>query len=705
MKQSEKNLTPIEKVDHDIEEAWLLRRVDHEESTILAEKCLKESIDLQYTLGIAKSKLVLGMQNSYRNEYEQAEKIFKEVLPIFEKQENTLYHSRTENSIAYTFLNRGEYERALNHLLKALPLAKSIKDNEAVSMILFNIAEIYLDPMLNDHKKALEYYLEAETYGSDKPRAIYALILANIAVCYLALDDQLKALDYANQALDKTNQLTVDSARSQIYNILGNFYYSMKKYQKAYKVIKKGISLHIPDEYPDLQILDYIAMSKTKMALGHSDVEDYLKIALDKAEAFKGSKILGEAYLLYADYLKDNDRYKEASDFYKQALMNKELYYTESLDLHLNALQAEYKHEQIKKDAEIYRLKNIELKEKSQALEKALEELKETQVLLVQNEKMAALGGLISGIAHEINSPFGAIQGSVSNIQHVLDETLTQYLPQVLTKLDEHNKEAFFEILHSAISKDMLLTTREERQLQRTLEKKLLDYVHEDEVDLLASSLVDMGIHDVDPSLVLLIKHPLWKMIHKTCYQLTSILRNVDNISLSIEKASKVIRALKYYTHFNPKEVFEKADLNMSIENILQLFYNQFKGHVNVNLDLNDIEPVYCNLDTLNQVWMNLIQNALQAMNYKGEINISTHYNDRKTAVMIHFHDNGPGIPKEIQEDIFKPFFTTKSQGEGSGLGLSFVQKTIDKHKGKLQLSSQPGSTEFTIELPINPSL
>jgi signal transduction histidine kinase len=99
---------------------------------------------------------------------------------------------------------------------------------------------------------------------------------------------------------------------------------------------------------------------------------------------------------------------------------------------------------------------------------------------------------------------------------------------------------------------------------------------------------------------------------------------------------------------------------------------------------------------------MNMIQNALQAMNYQGSLEIKSSVNPTKDYVVIQFKDKGPGIPEHLQEDIFKPFFTTKPQGEGSGLGLSFIKKTIDKHQGSIQVSSKPGETIFTIELPIN---
>lgn len=693
-------------IDELIEKAWIKRRTHHEESKSEAIECLKKSQILKYDFGVAKCRLILGMQYSYESDYIKALRIFKEIQNIFKENNDPLFSSRLENSIAYTYLNQGEYEKALMHLLKALPLAKKIDDHEAVAMILFNIAEIYMDPMLSDYKQALEYYFEAKDYASDKPRAIYALILANIAVCYLALNDNTSALKYAEDALNHTNKLTLDSARSQIYHILGKFYYSLSKYQKAFNVLEKGIHLHIKNEYPDLQIQDYILLTQVKKSLGHTDLEETINKALALAKACNAPKLLGEAHLLYAEILESNNKNALAITHYKKALESKEKYYTESLDKRLSALQAEYKHEQLKKDAEIHRLKNIELKEKKEALELALEELKDTQVLLVQNEKMAALGNLISGIAHEINSPFGAIQGSVENIQHVIEDTLTKHLPAVLDILKEEEKMYFYTLIHQAINKDILLTTREERRLKKSLIHQLKKHALKKKIDLdvnkLSATLVDMGVYELNDSVIHLITHNQWKDISKTCYELSAISRNINNIHISVNKASKVIQALKYYTHFNPNDTFKEADLSIGIKNILQLFYNQFKGRVHVDLNLVPMPPVNCIVDALNQVWMNLIQNALYAMDYKGTLKIYNQVLDESKEVSISFEDSGQGIPEDIQNKIYDPFFTTKSQGEGSGLGLSFIKKTMDKHDGKILLETSDTGTIFTLILPIN---
>ncbi|EDN69233.1 histidine kinase [Beggiatoa sp. PS] len=112
-----------------------------------------------------------------------------------------------------------------------------------------------------------------------------------------------------------------------------------------------------------------------------------------------------------------------------------------------------------------------------------------------------------------------------------------------------------------------------------------------------------------------------------------------------------------------------------------------------------DLLPVWCYSTELNQVWTNLIHNALQAMNNKGTLQIDTVLQDNQVIVSI--TDSGVGIPDDIKSKIFEPFFTTKSTGEGSGLGLDIVKKIIDKHEGKIEVDSQPGKTTFSVFIPM----
>jgi signal transduction histidine kinase len=133
----------------------------------------------------------------------------------------------------------------------------------------------------------------------------------------------------------------------------------------------------------------------------------------------------------------------------------------------------------------------------------------------------------------------------------------------------------------------------------------------------------------------------------------------------------------------------------------LTLYQNQLKQGVQVIRNYAKLPPVLCYPDELNQVWTNLIHNALQAMEYRGTLSIEVTAIDQQAKISL--TDSGKGIPEEIQAKIFEPFFTTKPSGEGSGLGLDIVKKIIKKHDGQITVESQPGRTTFNVFLPIQP--
>ncbi|NEP27660.1 ATP-binding protein, partial [Moorena sp. SIO3I6] len=146
----------------------------------------------------------------------------------------------------------------------------------------------------------------------------------------------------------------------------------------------------------------------------------------------------------------------------------------------------------------------------------------------------------------------------------------------------------------------------------------------------------------------------------------------------------------------------EKIDAQITdgIDTVLTLYHNQLKHGVDVYRNYDDSLPVIgCYPDELNQVWTNLIHNALQAMENKGTLTINVRQQDDQIKVSI--TDTGKGIPPEIQPKIFQPFFTTKPAGEGSGLGLDIVRKIVEKHHGHMEVDSVPGETTFTVSLPI----
>ncbi len=333
---------------------------------------------------------------------------------------------------------------------------------------------------------------------------------------------------------------------------------------------------------------------------------------------------------------------------------------------------------------------NIELKE-------TLDNLKRTQSQLIQSEKMAALGQLIAGVAHEINTPLGAIRASIGNIANALSETLSQ-LPRLLSTLSSEEQSVFFAFVERAAQKKSHATSREERQLKRQLRQELETHRLED-VDILADMFIDIGIYDDVAAYLPIFQRPDAVNVLQIAYNLAAQQHNSDNIATAVERASKIVFALKSYAHFDHSGEMASINLAEEIEVVLTLYYNQLKHGIEVIKRYRDIPPVRCYPDELNQVWTNLIHNAVQAMDGRGTLEIGVAQQDGH--VVVEITDSGCGIPESIRERIFEPFFTTKPSGEGSGLGLDIVKKILEKHQGTIQVESRPGRTTFSVFLPI----
>ncbi|HEY9638026.1 MAG TPA: ATP-binding protein [Coleofasciculaceae cyanobacterium] len=341
------------------------------------------------------------------------------------------------------------------------------------------------------------------------------------------------------------------------------------------------------------------------------------------------------------------------------------------------------------------------LRKKNEELTNALQQLQATQNELIQSEKMAALGQLIAGIAHEINTPLGAIRASIGNICTALDRFIQQ-LPQLFRQLSPEQQVDFFALLEATRQNPKNLSSREERQLKRAL-KKELEAQGVENIDTLATVLVNMGITQEITPFIPLFKVKDNSFILESAYNLSTQITNSNNIMLAIERAAKIVFALKAYIRQSDSGQMTQAIVTEGIDIVLTIYHNQLKQGIEVIKNYEEIPAIFCYPETLNQVWTNLIHNAIQAMNSKGILEIAVAKQNNNIVVQI--TDSGCGIPPEIQSRIFEPFFTTKGVGEGSGLGLDIVKKIIDKHRGKIEVESQPGRTTFSVWLPIDSRL
>jgi len=256
-----------------------------------------------------------------------------------------------------------------------------------------------------------------------------------------------------------------------------------------------------------------------------------------------------------------------------------------------------------------------------------------------------------------------------------------------------------FTLCQQSLEQTVSYSNKEKRQARRALTRQLEAY-NISNADTLADTLVDLGILEDSAFIASLIQAQDGEKVLNLAYQISSVQRSANTIKTATDRAAKVVFALKTYARYDHLGNPIEANIIEGIETVLTLYQNYIKQGIDVIRDYPDSLPaILCYPDELNQVWTNLIHNALQAMNYQGTLTINViNQSDR---VLIQITDNGGGISPEIQSKIFEPFFTTKPAGQGSGLGLDIVKKIIEKHKGTIEVKSVPRETTFTVCLPI----
>jgi signal transduction histidine kinase len=302
----------------------------------------------------------------------------------------------------------------------------------------------------------------------------------------------------------------------------------------------------------------------------------------------------------------------------------------------------------------------------------------------------------VAGVAHEINTPLGAIQSSIGNITSALDQALTE-LPPLLRTLPSDQLTHFFMLLGWA-RQPAMLSSREERQLKRSIQQTLTvqGLPH---ADMLANTLSKMGVATALDPILPLLQAPDAPTILETAYQLSIVQNNSQNIQLAVDRAARIVYALKNYVRHDVLGAPIYASVTDGIETVLTLYQNHLKRGIDVEKHYASLPAILCYPEELSQVWSNLVSNAIQAMNYQGRLAIATSAHSQH--ILVQFTDTGNGISPDIRDRIFEPFFTTKALGEGTGLGLSIVKNIIDKHQGHIEVESVPGQTVFKVWLPL----
>ncbi|MEA5486482.1 MULTISPECIES: ATP-binding protein [Pseudanabaena] len=354
----------------------------------------------------------------------------------------------------------------------------------------------------------------------------------------------------------------------------------------------------------------------------------------------------------------------------------------------------------------------LKLEEYSQTLEQKVEErthelsqtlvnLQATQAELIQSEKMAALGQLTASVAHEVNTPLGVIRSATGNIIAALNNLLQQ-LPMLMQRLNPRQQAAFIALVNTSLQQQQSLSTKEERLLRRRLQTELdaLGLVETQEIaNQIALLRIESSLEVYQP----ILEVPECYDILQVAYKVVQQSQNAISIQQEVDRAAKIVFALKTYSH-RSSETGEKSLIQISdgIEIALTLYQSRLKQGIEVIRKYEPVPDLLGDPDSLTQVWVNLIDNAIYAINAIGKVGtLEIAIAPQSGQVVVEITNSGAAIPEEIRLRLFEPFFTTKPRGEGSGLGLDIVRQIVQKHGGDIQVHCQSGRTTFSVRLPL----
>ena len=589
-------------------------------------RALESAEALSYDSGIAYSKLAVAFAHLMLSGYDYTMPHLMDSLDLFDKLGDEGGRGRNLAMIAQVQLSMGEYDQALGNAFSALKIFRVVNFKGDEAWTTTGIAVGYME--LGDYERSLRYHRRAlDTFRELEDTVGQARALSGIGTVCQILCDYDEAADYHQQALDLFQSAGNRIGESRSLNDLGTIYQHVEEYDLAREFYLK--SLEIRRDLGSRQAESTSLLNLGRLALKEGNISsalENLEAALEIAAQVKAKPKIYQCHEALSQAHEANGDLTASLQHHREFHRIKEEVTGEEAGARVKNLQIGFAVEKSEKDAEIARLKNVELRENNEQLSQLLDELKAAEAQLIQSAKMAALGGLVAGIAHELNTPVGVIRSTLDMVsEFVADLART---------------------LESGQSAEQI---RGSRNFQATRE----------------------AIRD-----------------------------NARATGLAIKRIEKLIGSLKSFARLD-RAVFEQFDVHEGIETTLTLLDSRLGGRIEVKRDYGELPRISCYPSELNQVFMNLLTNSIQAIQGPGSITIRTRQDGGR--VRLEFADSGSGIPAEQISSLFDPAFNRTGSRVKASLGLIAVYNIIEKHSGEISVESEVGlGTTFTLLLPIS---
>jgi signal transduction histidine kinase len=326
--------------------------------------------------------------------------------------------------------------------------------------------------------------------------------------------------------------------------------------------------------------------------------------------------------------------------------------------------------------------------------------IRETTRVEQQRDRLAALGKLSAGLAHELNNPASAAKRATTQLRDLLKQVKDAAHALGARELTQAQRAEIEKLEASLVQKDgpppdALTVSTLEDQLDTVLRSHGQNDLWQLSANLARKgatpALLESLFASLDPDTA---RAALCRI--SASLEIYGLLNEIES---STSRISDLVRAIKEYTFMDQAPV-QSVDIVRSLETTLTIMNHKLKRGVTVERDYHPVPLLVDSFGSeLNQVWTNIIDNAVDAMHGSGTLRVRTSRDDG--SVVVEIGDTGPGIPDDVQPHIFEPFFTTKGVGEGTGLGLDTVQRIVRKHQGSIQVHSKPGDTRFRVQLPV----